>query len=316
MKRRILHKLKITEVSAVDRPCMEHARMVIMKRDVSVDDVNKEASNVEGTLHNDTYMRSKHKRRRFVERKLRGMKIGVGPLTKEERLELLKSKIDVLEKAGNPYHGQHGYFASAGSALTTQSPVGARLAGRILAHVAGRAVPHHTRLHPNVGHRFVPPPEPIVSQATGPKIVTSSGPIKTHKPASGTVLHPIAMAALAATAPYVFAAAAPHIGRGALALGRQIRRAAVHIRSKFSKEQRIENLKERLAKAEDIVKFNSNHGAKGRFTSSSSGGKQDKSLQTRGQRLKRIARNVAAGAGATAVAAAVAWLSLPAVFSV
>lgn len=32
MTKRILHKLKLTEVSAVDRPCQEGARMVIMKR--------------------------------------------------------------------------------------------------------------------------------------------------------------------------------------------------------------------------------------------------------------------------------------------
>ena len=31
-KRRILHKLKLTEISAVDRPCQEGARMTIMKR--------------------------------------------------------------------------------------------------------------------------------------------------------------------------------------------------------------------------------------------------------------------------------------------
>jgi hypothetical protein len=30
-KRRILHKLKLTEISAVDRPCQEGARMMIMK---------------------------------------------------------------------------------------------------------------------------------------------------------------------------------------------------------------------------------------------------------------------------------------------
>lgn len=32
MKRRVLHKLKITDISSVDFPCQEHARMVIMKR--------------------------------------------------------------------------------------------------------------------------------------------------------------------------------------------------------------------------------------------------------------------------------------------
>lgn len=31
-KRRILHKIKLTEISAVDRPCQEHAKMTIMKR--------------------------------------------------------------------------------------------------------------------------------------------------------------------------------------------------------------------------------------------------------------------------------------------
>lgn len=31
-KKRILHKLKITEISGVDNPCQEHARMTIMKR--------------------------------------------------------------------------------------------------------------------------------------------------------------------------------------------------------------------------------------------------------------------------------------------
>ena len=32
MKRRILRKLKITEISGVDRPCQEEARVTIMKR--------------------------------------------------------------------------------------------------------------------------------------------------------------------------------------------------------------------------------------------------------------------------------------------
>jgi hypothetical protein len=32
MKRRILHKINLTEISAVDNPAQEHARMVIMKR--------------------------------------------------------------------------------------------------------------------------------------------------------------------------------------------------------------------------------------------------------------------------------------------
>lgn len=31
-KRRILHKIQLTEISAVDRPCQEHAKMTIMKR--------------------------------------------------------------------------------------------------------------------------------------------------------------------------------------------------------------------------------------------------------------------------------------------
>ena len=37
MKRRVLEKLKITEISAVDRPCQEHATVAIMKRDESFD---------------------------------------------------------------------------------------------------------------------------------------------------------------------------------------------------------------------------------------------------------------------------------------
>ena len=31
-KKRILHKIKIHEISAVDAPAQEHARMIIMKR--------------------------------------------------------------------------------------------------------------------------------------------------------------------------------------------------------------------------------------------------------------------------------------------
>jgi uncharacterized Ntn-hydrolase superfamily protein len=34
MARRILHKLKLTEISGVDRPCQEGARVTIMKRNV------------------------------------------------------------------------------------------------------------------------------------------------------------------------------------------------------------------------------------------------------------------------------------------
>jgi hypothetical protein len=35
MKRRVLEKLNITEISGVDRPCQEGARVAIMKRDFS-----------------------------------------------------------------------------------------------------------------------------------------------------------------------------------------------------------------------------------------------------------------------------------------
>lgn len=38
MKRRILDKLLLTEISGVDRPCQEGARVAIMKRDTSFDD--------------------------------------------------------------------------------------------------------------------------------------------------------------------------------------------------------------------------------------------------------------------------------------
>jgi len=45
-KKRILHKLRITEISAVDNPCQEHARMVIMKRaDIEKDGSNSDSVN-------------------------------------------------------------------------------------------------------------------------------------------------------------------------------------------------------------------------------------------------------------------------------
>lgn len=39
MKRRILEKFKLTEISGVDRPCQEHATVAIMKRAVSAEEV-------------------------------------------------------------------------------------------------------------------------------------------------------------------------------------------------------------------------------------------------------------------------------------
>ena len=36
-KRRVLTKLRLTEISAVDRPCQEHARVAIMKRNTTED---------------------------------------------------------------------------------------------------------------------------------------------------------------------------------------------------------------------------------------------------------------------------------------
>jgi len=49
-KRRILHKIKLTEISAVDRPCQEHARMVIMKRELSDPPVTVETSSLEARI--------------------------------------------------------------------------------------------------------------------------------------------------------------------------------------------------------------------------------------------------------------------------
>lgn len=51
MAKRILHRLKLNEISAVDRPAQEHARMVIMKRakQVVVDNEDKDEDNEDMT---------------------------------------------------------------------------------------------------------------------------------------------------------------------------------------------------------------------------------------------------------------------------
>lgn len=115
-KRRILHKLRITEISAVDNPCQEHARMVIMKRapiervvtkaqrrlriagrlailKSNIQELNKDASNIEGQIHVPTFIVGPRRRKK----KLR------------DRVNLLKEQVIKF----NPHHGQGGRFASS-----------------------------------------------------------------------------------------------------------------------------------------------------------------------------------------------------------
>src|ERR1700693_3443124 len=78
-KRRILHKLKINEISCVDSPAQEHARMIIMKRaDIEKDATS--AGNIEGALHVDGYLGTRRKKR--LSRRLARLQTSISGLTK------------------------------------------------------------------------------------------------------------------------------------------------------------------------------------------------------------------------------------------
>lgn len=49
--KRILHKLKLTEISGVDRPCQEGALVTIMKRDQRLDKLQERINKLRAKVH-------------------------------------------------------------------------------------------------------------------------------------------------------------------------------------------------------------------------------------------------------------------------
>src|ERR1043166_4325142 len=92
-KRRVLRKLHITEISAVDNPCQEHARMMIMKR-APIPKTQTRSMRLAKLQANMTLLKADIFGALDVAAGLAGGLGGKG-------------------KKGNPYHDEKGRFSSA-----------------------------------------------------------------------------------------------------------------------------------------------------------------------------------------------------------